>query len=442
MFFCVLAAAFVMRPMREAAGISGGVEQLPMLFLGTMLAMLLVNPLFALLVAAMPRVRFIPLVYLFFLANTLVLALLFALVREDGTRQALGRVFYVWMSVFNLFSVSVFWILMVDVWGPDRGSRLFGFIGVGGTIGAIAGAALTHLTISALPQWAMFVLAGVLLEVGRHCSIVILRLSGVSGARASGVLCAGPEPSRRTIEGVWLLVRSPYLLGIAGYVLAFTFLSTIAYFLQGAIVEAQFATREERTEFFALIDVSAQSVTLLTQIFLTGRLIRGIGVAWTLALLPLLTLAGFAALGVVMRASGEAALASAGVLWVFFAFQVLRRGLNYALAKPSRELLFTACTQEEKYGAKPVIDTFVYRTGDAIGALAYPALTQGTSGGLVLGGLGLGVGAVAMGMTPLAALWCLLALVLGIAHRRRLLRQCVAGTVDDSAAQRAHHDSG
>lgn len=423
-FFFVLFSAFVMRPMREAAGIQGGVEQLPVLFLGTMLAMLLVNPLFAALVASMRRARFIPLTYLIFTLNILVFAALFAL--ADGSRRTdLARVFYVWMSVFNLFAVSIFWILMVDLWGVRRrGERLFGLLGVGGTLGAIAGSLATNLLAGTVPQWTLLLLAAGALHIAGIAASRIIRAAAIDGserianATPPRVLAPGVEPGRGTLKGLWLILKSPYLLAISAYVLLFTVLSTIAYFLQGSIVAAHFATREERTEFFALLDVVAQSVTLLTQIFLTGRIIRAIGIAWALAVLPLLSLVGFLALGLTLHAAGEHALASSAVLWTFFVFQVIRRGTNYALAKPSREVLFTVTTQSEKYGSKPIIDTFIYRVGDAVGALAYPALTTGLVAPFAVAGIGLTTAALSFWMAPLSALWLVLALALGQRARR------------------------
>lgn len=426
-FFFVLFSAFVMRPMREAAGIQGGVEQLPVLFLATMLAMLLINPLFAVLVATMRRARFIPLTYHLFTLNILAFAALFALA-SDAWRPDLGRVFYVWMSVFNLFAVSVFWILMVDVWGSQmRGERLFGLLGVGGTLGAIAGSLTTNLLANAIDQWLLFIVSAVALQLAGLCASLILRAANLGltqkPARSTGVVGAsvldpGAEPGPAVFKGLWLILRSPYLLAIAAYVLLLTILSTIAYFVQGSIVAANFASRAQQTEFFALLDVVAQGVTLLVQLFLTSRIIRAIGIGWALAILPILSLAGFLALGITINAAGERALASTTVLWTFFVFQVVRRGTNYALAKPSREILFTVTTQSEKYGAKPIIDTFVYRAGDAVGALAYPALTTGLVAPFALAGIGLSAAAASLWMTPLSALWLVLALALGVRARQ------------------------
>ncbi len=408
-FFLVLYSYFIMRPMREAAGIEGGVEQLPMLFLATMLAMLLVNPIFAAFVAGSKRNRFVPTTYVFFAINTLIFAALFATTPESEHRL-IGRIFYVWLSVLNLFAVSVFWAVMADVWGRARGSRLFGFLAVGGTLGAIAGSFTTNHWVDALPRPLLLVLASYGLVGAGVLAWLVLRdadADHASPGHAPRPMHAGAEPGRSTLAGIVLLIRSPYLLKISLYVLLFTVLSTFVYFLQASIIEAQFDTREDRTRFFALIDLVAQGLTLFVQLFLTGRIIRWLGVGWALAALPILTLAGLVALGTVIETGGETALASTTVLWTFFAFQVMRRGLSYALAKPSRELLFTVTSQQEKYGSKPIIDTFVYRSGDAIGAISYGALT-------------VGAGVIALGVSPLAAIWLLVALALGAEHVRRV----------------------
>ncbi|MCB9845121.1 MAG: MFS transporter [Phycisphaeraceae bacterium] len=429
-FFFVLCSYSLLRPLRESEGIRGGVERLPLLFILTMGAMLLVNPLFGVLVSSMPRRRFIPLTYRFFILNLLVLAGLF------GWRGAhpdapgghlIGHAFYIWLSVFNLFAVSVFWAFMVDVWQTRQSRRLFGFIGVGGTVGAIAGAGAVSLAARGVPPWGFLLASAALLECACWC---VRRLGSMAGlatapARASASIHAGPEPTLGTtpgggaLAGIRMLARSPYLLGIGAYVLIFTTLATMLYFIQAKLVFSNFDSDRRRTEFFANLDFVSQSITLMIQLFLTGRLIRWIGVGWTLAAQPLLMLVGFVVLGLVMSRPEGGTLTSVAALWTFAVFQVLRRGFNYALAKPAREILFTRVSQAEKYGSKPIIDTFVYRTGDVVGALGFEAMTSGVTAPIKLAGLALPLAAISFWMAPVAGLWLVIALALGAANTRR-----------------------
>ncbi len=437
-FFLILSSLFILRPLRESAGIRGGIQELPGLFLATMVAMLLVNPLFALFVASTRRDRFIPWTYLFFAINTGVFALLFATVSGERA-HALDQAFYIWFSVFNLFAVSIFWALMVDLWGRTRGRRLFGFLGVGGTLGAIAGSAITNSLISVVQPWVLFTMAAAGLIMAGGVAFVLVRsatretpLRTGSSVDADRVLQAGEEPGKATLRGIFLLLRSPYLLTIALYVLLFAVMNTVLYFLQMAVVDANYPDDEDPTAFFSLLSLVGQTATLLIQLFLTGRLIRWLGVGWSLAVLPLFMTIGLLVLGVTIERGGEAALASAQVLWIVFGVQVLRRALNQALAKPSRELLFTLTSQQEKYGSKPIIDTFVYRAGDAGGSLGFGALGAGFTKPFAFAGMSLGAGLIALWMTPLAGLWLIIGLALGVAHRARANQESESTTAPDS----------
>jgi AAA family ATP:ADP antiporter len=192
-------------------------------------------------------------------------------------------------------------------------------------------------------------------------------------------------------DGIRTVFSSYYLLGIVGYMLLYTITATILYFQQAEIVEVSFADRAARTVFFARIDVAVNILTALTQIFFTGRIVRRIGVALSLATLPLVCVLGFAALGV------------APTLIAIAVFQVLRRSSNYAIARPCREMLYTVIPRSAKYKAKNFIDTFVYRFGDQVGAWSYTGL----------GALGLGAAAISLVAVPLAAAWLVIGLWLG-----------------------------
>lgn len=392
-FFCLLSAYYIIRPMREQMGVTGGVRNLPWLYTGTLLSMLAVHPPFAALVARLPRRRFITFSYRFFAANILAFFLLFH-VLGDGTASVwAGRVFFVWTSVFNLFVVSVFWAFMVDIFHGDQAKRLFGFIGVGGTLGGIAGAALTAGLAERVGPDNLLLVSALLLEVAVQCVRRLAKSSVRAEVKTGEPFLRDGEAviGGRVLAGISHVLRSPYLLGICVYMLLFTFGSTVLYFLQAQIADKAFSDRASLTAFFASLDLAVNVLTLVTQAFLTGRIIRLIGVTMTLGLLPILSIVGFMALGAVP------------VLAVFVVFQVLRRAGEYAVARPAREVLYTVVSREDKYKAKHFIDTFVYRAGDQVGAWSMAGMTA----------LGLGVAGTAFVAAPMAVVWLAVALLLG-----------------------------
>jgi AAA family ATP:ADP antiporter len=401
-FFFVLSAYYVIRPVRDEMGVAGGVENLAWLFTGTLVGMLLVHPLFTALVARFPRRRFVPLIYRFFILNLVFFFLVFG-AADTGQAVWVGRVFFVWTSVFNLFVVSVFWSFMTDLYRPAQSQRLFGLVAVGGTLGAILGSTITSALAPLLGPVTLLLVSALLLELAARAARVLdgQEAALATGARLEGAAPAGSEDDGiiggGVLDGIRHVARSPYLLGIAALMLLFTIASTFLYFQQAAIVASVFeGDRQARTQLFAGIDLAVNILTLATQLFVTGRMLRWLGVAASLAFLPLMSLIGF---GI---------LASAPVLTVLVAFQVLRRAGNFAIQRPAREVLYTVLPRTDKYKAKNFNDTFVYRAGDQLGAWSYTAI----------GWLGLGLSGLAFTMVPLSAVWLLLALWLGRRYRR------------------------
>jgi AAA family ATP:ADP antiporter len=444
-FFCLLTGYYILRPLREEMGVASGVENLQWLFTGTFVAMLLAVPAFGAVVARFPRRRFVPLVYRFFIVNLLIF---FALLHFDLGRIHVARAFFIWVSLFNLFVVSVFWSFMADIFRTEQARRLFGFVAAGGSLGALLGPTLTASLAVPLGPVALLLVSAAFLEVAVQCIHRLLRATDGwcgPGPRATGhmeshppiltlpsngagqyaaVLPAAPslstgegwgggEPAPLTtaseghgqdaigggvLAGITQLARSPYLLGICLYILLFTTTSTFLYFQQAKIVAAAFDDPGERTRLFAVIDLLVALLTLAIQCFATGRLMPWLGVGVTLAFLPLFTMLGFLILSL------------APTLAVLVAFQALRRATNYAVSRPAREVLFTVVPREQKYKAKNVIDTVVYRGGDMASGWAYTGLASG---------LGLGLPAIALLAVPLAGLWLALGLRLGRAQERR-----------------------
>ncbi len=373
----------MIRPIRDEVGVASGVNTLPWLFTGTLVAMLAVNAPFAALVARLPRARFISVTYRFFMLNLAVFLVLFRSTTGDANIWV-GRVFFVWTSVFNLFVVSVFWQFMVDVFTSEQGKRLFGFLAAAATVGGILGSGLTAGTVQRVGAPTLLLASIALLELGVFC---VRRLGRVSDAmhRRAAVPRAAEEPviGGSIFAGLVQAIRSPYLLGICIYMLLYSSLSTFLYVQQASIVDASFASRGARTAFFASVDLLVNVLTLGAQMFLTGRVLKRLGVAVTLTLVPAATLLGFTLLGLVPSVA------------IVVGFIVIRRAGNFAFARPSREVLFTVLTREDKYKAKSVIDTVMYRLGDQAGVWSSSLLKM----------LGLGVAGVAWAAVPLSAAW-------------------------------------
>jgi len=394
-FFLLLCSYYILRPLRDEMGIAGGVRELPWVFTGTFVAMLAAVPLFGWCAARFPRRQLLPVVYYFFAANLLLFYLLF---QHDEHAALTARAFFIWVSVFNLFVVSVFWSFMVDLYTNAQARRLFGFIAAGGSAGAVTGPLLTALLAKSLGPVNLLPVSCALLLAAVFC---IHRL--VRWARAAPKTETETAEAERPLGGsMWagfgLVARTPYLLGIGLFIWLFTTLSTFLYFEQAHIVSATYAEPAERTRLFALIDLGVNVLTVAIQLGITARLFKWLGVPRTLALVPALTVVGFVALG------------AAPVLPVLVAFQVARRAGDYAVMRPAREILYTVVGRETKYKAKNFIDTVVYRGGDAVSGWAFAGLKV----------LGLGLTGIAAVAVPIALVWAWLGLRLG--RRQEVLR--------------------
>lgn len=388
--FSVLASYYVIRPIRDEMGVAGGVENLPWLFTGTLLGMIAINPPFAALVAKLPRARFISLAYRFFMANLLLFFLLLKVATPEQNIW-IGRIFFIWTSVFNLFVVSIFWALMVDVFSSEQGKRLFGFIAAGATLGGILGSTVTAAFAQHVGPVDLLLASAVLLEAAVFSTRRLSNLSETLQLRPAVRREEEAAIGGRILSGLTHAFKSPYLVNISIYILLYAITSTFLYFQQAEIVKTSFADRAARTAFFAQIDLWVNILTLGAQLFVTERLLRALGVAVTLTLLPVLTALGFTTLGL------------APTLTILVVFQVLRRAGNFAVARPARELLFTVVPREDKYKAKSFIDTIVYRGGDQVGAWSYALLLL----------LGLGMTGIAFAAIPISAAWVLNGLWLG-----------------------------
>ena len=394
--FFIMFGYYILRAVRDEIS-SADRGNLQVLWTVVFLAMVVAVPLYSWATTRYTRGVFVPLANRFFIAN-LVAFYAALMLLPDAARPWIDRVFYVWASVFALFVVTVFWGFMADCFTNEQGRRLFGFIAVGSSLGGIAGSAVTATLAERAPAFSLLLMACVPLEAASWCAGVLHRRfgGGTDRSRTENQPLAGSAWS-----GIGLIVRSPYLLGIAGFILLMTYASTVLYFQQAHVIGEALTDRAARTALFAKIDFWANVFTILAQVYLAERAMRMMGVGLTLAILPAVTCLGFVALG--MHPTVTAMVV----------FQVGYRAFRYGLAKPSREVLFTVVSREEKYKSKAFIDAAVYRGGDLVNGWIYAGLAY----------IGLTVGAIALVSAPVAAAWVVVGLRLGRRQEERARAQ-------------------
>ena len=389
-FFCLLAGYYILRPVRDTMAEAIGSAGFPVLFTAMFAVMLVLVPLFGWLCARLPRAQLLPAIYGFFALN---LAGFYAALQGGVPTATIAPVFFVWVSVYNLFVVSVFWSFMADLWSSAQAERLYGAIAAGGSLGAIAGPALTTLAADKLGTANLLLASAGFLAVAIACVVGLGRWARAHPRAASDGASEQPLGGS-VLAGVRAVVKSPYLLGVCAWLLCYSMLSTTLYFQQVEIVGREVPDAAARTQLFASVDLTVNTLTLLTQILLFPPLVAALGVGWMLALMPLLSVAGFLVLG------------AAPVLAVLVVFGVTRRIGEFAISKPMRETLFTVVPREEKYKAKNFIDTVIYRGGDTTAGWAFGALRSA----------GMSLSAISYAMVPIALSWTAVSLYLGRKH--------------------------
>ena len=402
---CMFASYTILRPVRDALGITSGLENIPYLFWGVFVVMLLLQPLYGWLTSRFPRSVFLPWVYGFFALNLLIFWVWF---RVEPDHTWIARTYFVWVSVFNLFVVAAFWSLMADVFTREQAGRLFGFIWAGASTGGLIGPLIDRKLAVPLGAINLLPLSAALLVLSLVFMAVVIRWQRRQNAQASPSTAAPAqggtaEPTHGGVGGGVFaafaqVVRSPYLLGITLFVLLMTWVSTFLYLEQQAFVAKVFHSTDERARFFAGIDFYVQAASLTIQFLLFGRLFKWFGMRALLASVPLIMMAGYAL------------FALTPLFMVLVVVYAVRRVADYAITRPCRDSLFTVVSREEKYQAKSLIDTFAYRGGDALSGSLYKALTGGFGASpSAIGWLGAGISAV----------WAVLALALGRAFQQR-----------------------
>jgi AAA family ATP:ADP antiporter len=393
-FFFLFGSYSVVKPVRDAMGTVYGVSHLQELFTATFIASFVFAPLYSGLASRLKLSTFLPWVYGFVAVTILLFYALFVSGKYQDHWIAAG--FYVWVSTFNMLIISVFWTFMADIFSRTQAKRLFGFVAAGGTIGGIVGPAIATFLATRIGNSNLLLIS----SAGFGVTAVLVRMLA---AEKRKLLAEGAEAQPTSLEhrlkgtpfdGFRLLLRSRYLLLLAAFLLLMTWISTIMYFQLGDLITKAFTNREARTQAYATIDLTVNSLAVLIQLFGTGRIIARFGVNMGLLLNPIIMVVAFLA------------IAFSPVLLVLGGVQIVRRVAEYAVARPTREMLFTVVDQESRYKAKNVIDTVVYRFGDFSSAWVSAAiLPYGLAGLAIFGAI-------------VSAIWFPVAYMLGKGYER------------------------
>jgi AAA family ATP:ADP antiporter len=394
-FFAVLCAYYILRPLRDEMGIIGGTRQLHWLFTATFIVILCAIPLYGWVVARYSRDKFIPVVYRFFIFN---IAIFWLLLTFEVETVYVARAFFVWISVFVIFVVSVFWQLMADLFRADQGKRLFAFIAAGGSIGVLLGPTITLGLVKPIGPVNLLIVAAVILELAVFCMRRASKETEDNNIASAQINKPSANPlGGSSLSGFIEILKSPYLAGIALWVFLLSFAGTFLYFQQQNIVAAASQDSATRVEIFATIELAVGLLTIIIQLAGTGRLISRFGVGVGAAILPLIAIFGFAVMAI------------APVLLTVVIFQACQRTANFAISNPAREMFFTVADRESKFKAKSVIDMVVFRGGDAANGWLFKAMQ----------GLGMEMSGIAMATVPIVGLWFILSIGLGRAHEQR-----------------------
>lgn len=393
--FVLMTAYFIMRPVRDAMASDWSDVEVSLLWTTTFFLSVIAVSIYG---AAISFVRFrllVPGVYAFF-------ALSFFLFFFGSTFISdpvlIDKGFYVWLSVFSLFHLSVFWSFMSDLFNKDQAPRLFGFIATGASVGAIVGPLLTAELVERIGANNLMLISATMLLIPIPIILILERLkrTTLGNVDVHVDLSAQQAIGRNPFAGFSLFLKSPYLIGIGVFILLYVAIGSFVYFELKNLLEI--FTREERTQIWAYIDFSVNTLAILTAMFVTSRITTRFGMATTLALVPALL------------AIGMLVIALSPVVAVVVGLQVARRAGNYAITRPGREMLFTIVDRETRFKAKPVIDIVLYRGGDMITAWAFTLLTAV---------VGLGLGAVAAIGAVIAVVWSFVGAYLGRSYHRK-----------------------
>ena len=399
MFFAVLASYFTIRPLREAlgAGLHGGPGEL---FTIVFLVMIALVPVFGLIATRLPRRFVLPSIYAFFVSNLVV----FAVLMHTGTTPLIASCFFVWVTVYNVFAVSLFWSLMSDNWGSDQGKRLFGVIAAGGTLGSIAGPVLADrlVHLEAVGTANLPLVSAAFLTLALIASLELGREPAPTAAPTD----TPPVTQAAVFDGALRILASPYLIRIALFIFLANVVSTYFYLEQARLVKVAFpddparkATVDAaRVAFFAGRDLMVSLATAAIQLFGTAQVLTRFGLTAALAALPAVCIAGLLGIGI------------EPTLGVVAGVMVVERITAFALAGPAMRVLYTVVDPDEKYKAQNFIDTVVFRGGDATAGWLFTLFGKT---------LALSAAATIAATLPFAAVWLAASLGLGRLHQQK-----------------------
>ena len=398
-FFCVLSAYYIIRPIREAMGVGSGPNTLPWLFFATFVTTLIATPIFGWVASRYTRRQFLPWVYLFFISNIIIFWIVFSnAVNTESDHIWLGRIFFVWISIFNLFVVSVFWSFMAEIYTREQGRRLFGFITSGGSIGAFLGGVATSFLAVRIGFQNVFPIAAIMLLLAIFCIKQLRKQSTQDSEETSIDATAKDRPlGGNPFAGITHVFSSKFFSAIVVKSIIASLLGTALYMFTARLVEVSIPDTNEQTQFFSNINNWTNLLAMIGQMLVVKQVVQRFGVGVSMTLLPIASVAGFVLLAV------EPTLAVVALV------TVLRRALGFGFSKPTTDMLYSVVTPEEKYKTKNFIDTAVYRAGDVIGILGIRGLFA----------LGMGIPGISVVMLPFAALWGSVSLWLGRDYRRR-----------------------
>jgi AAA family ATP:ADP antiporter len=397
-FFCIMSAYFMLRSVRETMAIVSGVQNIPWLFTGTFVLMMMATPVFGWVASRYPRRTFLPWVYYFFIANILIFFVVFTYAQNNNLSLLwISRAFFVWLSVFNLFVVSVFWSFMADIYAKEQSRRLFGVISAGGSAGAIIGPIVTSILVIPIGFKNLLPISALLLLLGVYC---VYRLRHWVRQRERDDASTNSVESERPIGGTaWAGLRfvmdERYFSAIAFALLCANFLGGAMYIHLAQMVSVTFDGTDRQTQVFAFMDAAINTLSFIGQLLIVKHSVKKLGIGWTLSLLPLLSIVGF-----VLLALNPTFAIIAG-------FQVLRRSLGFGLSKPTSDMLYSVVPPEAKYKAKNFIDTTVYRGWDVVSSWTVRSIGS------------LGLSGVALVCVPVAAIWMLIVRWIGREYQRR-----------------------
>ncbi|WP_255763085.1 MULTISPECIES: NTP/NDP exchange transporter [Mycetohabitans] len=411
--FWLSLAYYLIRPIRDTMGAVSGVQKLTWLFSATLLCMLLISFLFSKLLNKVPLQRAVSISYRVCVAILVIFAIL---MRSSVPEQAfwMEDVFFIWVSAYSVFAMTLYWMMTIDKFNKEQGGRLFGMVSAGANLGALAGSGVSTALSGLLgPGWTLAI-AAILLELAARSTLHLTststeldkkrrRIAYLGKRKRAGSITSGVQQDDNTnvnsltkILRIVPALRSFHVAGLCVYVALLSLTSTALYFHQAIIIQGLDIDNKERIKLFSSIDLAVNAVTIIIQLFLTGRVIRYLGISIALAMAPVTSTIGFGM------------LAWKQTVATLIAFRIISRIINFSITKPVQETLFAAIDEKIRYKIKSFIDTVAYRSGDQLGAWAYAGM----------GMLGLSISAISFVMVPLSIFWLLNGVRLGRQYAR------------------------